>query len=560
MYSSAQTHSLYLGTRIADAGALISVSVDGGTPVSVNLNVPTEDVLIRKPLGQYGSGSHTVVATHVGTTGTYLYFDFLEIAIPNSTLPTESLESKLCFATDWDTEHSLALAPERTAWMINSLGMHARVNHYVGALWFYELVRVGHVYASGTITFVGTPDPNLITEIIIGRTDEPTSTENTIQHLNLIGDTVETLALAFELELNRGYTAIRASASGNVLTIYSRSMGLDGDHITIATSAPTTNLTPEVSGPTLTGGNDGNWYTDLAVVPRLNRAARDWHLSFFQAINGYGLDGVASFSMELGNGDTTVGAGIAQRYPSGAAVWLNTPSLQTNFSPTSANFWQQVHLDMANILVAAGIQPYLQFGEVQWWYFPDDGSGMPFYDDYTTSTFLAEYGTSLTVITTNTVDPTTIPHEASFLPGLIGTFTAQIMAFVRTTVAGCRFEVLYPIDVNNTPLNKVINYPVGEWTPAILNCLKTESFGYTLSRNLDLSSTSIAAGIPLGFPPSQRSHLVGISDSSTSWLKEARMAEGAGFESVVLFALDQFCLIGYSLPLSRGMRRSADLS
>jgi hypothetical protein len=132
------------------------------------------------------------------------------------------------------------------------------------------------------------------------------------------------------------------------------------------------------------------------------------------------------------------------------------------------------------------------------------------------------------------------------------------MAFVRSTIPNCRFEVLYPIDVNNTPLNRVINYPDSEWTPAILNCLKTESFGYTYARNLDLSATSIAAGVPLGFSPSQRSHLVGISDSSTSWLKEARMAQAAGFESVVLFALDQFCLIGYSLPLSTGMRRSVE--
>jgi hypothetical protein len=558
-YVSAQTHSLYFGTRLIGTGAVISISVDGQTPISVNLNVPTEDVLIRTPLGQYGAGSHTVVATHAGTTGTFFYFDFLEIAIPNTTLPSESVETKLCFATDWDTEHSLVLAPERTAWIINSLGLQARVNHYVGALWFYELVNPANVYASGTVTFTGSPDPNLITELIIGRTDQPASTDNIIQHLNLIGDTVETLALAFELELNRGYTAIWASASGNQLTIYSRSLGSDGNFISIAASANTTDLTIQLSGATLTGGVDGTWLTDLEVVPRLNRAVRDWSLSFFQAINGYGLDGVASFSMELGNGDTSVAAGIAQRYPSGNAVWLNTPSLQTNFSPTSASFWQQVYLDMANILVAAGMNPYLQFGEVQWWYFPDDGSGMPFYDAYTTSTFQAEYGSAMAVITSNTINPTTVPQEAVFLPGLIASFTSQIMAFVRATVPNCRFEVLYPVDVNDTPLNQVINYPVSEWTPAILNCLKTESFSYTAARNLDLSATSIAAGIPLGFPPLQRSHLVGISDPSTSWLKEARMAQAAGFESVVLFALDQFCLIGYSLPLSTGQRRSFQL-
>ena len=120
-------------------------------------------------------------------------------------------------------------------------------------------------------------------------------------------------------------------------------------------------------------------------------------------------------------------------------------------------------------------------------------------------------------------------------------------------------EVLYSVDVNNTALNRVINYPRADWTPAALTCLKTESFTYTYSRDLDSSMTSIEAGSSSGFPPSQRSHLVGISDSSTSWLKEARMAEASGFESVVLFALDQFCLIGYQLPLSTGMRRSVQL-
>jgi hypothetical protein len=50
--------------------------------------------------------------------------------------------------------------------------------------------------------------------------------------------------------------------------------------------------------------------------------------------------------------------------------------------------------------------------------------------------------------------------------------------------------------------------------------------------------------------------LIGIGDSTTAWPKEARSAAGKGLESVVLFALDQFCLIGYAVPLGAGMRRS----
>ena len=165
----------------------------------------------------------------------------------------------------------------------------------------------------------------------------------------------------------------------------------------------------------------------------------------------------------------------------------------------------------------------------------------------------------MTVITSNTVDPATVPHEAAFLPGLIGSFTAQIRAFVQATYSNCLFEVLYPPDVNNFALTRVINYPTGDWTPANLNCLKTESFTYTYDRDLDMSLVSMNSVNSLGFTPSERSHLVGVSDSSTAWLKEVRLAQSQGFESVVLFALDQMCLIGYSLPLSTGMRRSARL-
>jgi hypothetical protein len=137
--------------------------------------------------------------------------------------------------------------------------------------------------------------------------------------------------------------------------------------------------------------------------------------------------------MELQHGDPSPAAGIAQRYHDGSAVQLTTPALQTNFSPTSAAFWQQVYLDMANLMAQAGVVPYLQFGEVQWWYFTWDQNpqtphnSLPFYDAYTTSTFSATYGRPMHVFASSSEDPTQFPAESQFLPGLIGAFTTQIM-------------------------------------------------------------------------------------------------------------------------------------
>jgi hypothetical protein len=194
-------------------------------------------------------------------------------------------------------------------------------------------------------------------------------------------------------------------------------------------------------------------------------------------------------------------------------------------------------------------------------YFPNDGlstnfSGMPFYDAWNLASFATLYGHPLATITVNTVDPAAYPYEAAYLPTVIGNFTAAIMSFVRGTQPTCRFEVLYPTDVNQTAFNQTINYPAAAWTPAALTCLKTEAFRFTFGRNLDQSWATLDFDNALGFTAAQRSHLVGAGDSTTAWLKEVRAAEGKRFESVVLFAIDQFCLIGYGVPLAGGLRRS----
>src|SRR5207248_2799700 len=193
-----------------------------------------------------------------------------------------------------------------------------------------------------------------VTQLSIGRSGD--SAVTTISHLNLIGDTPETLAKCFELQINAGSNAIWAQASGTQLSIYSRSMGTDGNNITIAVSPSPPN---SVSSSSLQGGSDGEqpdlvqtagWVTDLQATPRLNRAARDWCTSYFKALKSYGhTTAAAAFSTELQHGDPSIEAGIAQRYPSGNAVMVNTPALQTNFSPQSLAFWKQVYVDIATL-------------------------------------------------------------------------------------------------------------------------------------------------------------------------------------------------------------------
>jgi len=566
-YTAAQNHRLYLGTRKSFNGTSVTIVVDGGSPRTENLLIPGEDVLVRILLGDLAGGApHSVTVTHADADSNYFYFDFFEIAVPATDLPEIEPDPQVTLATDWDTDHSIALPAERTAWLIKTLGFTGRANHYVGALWFYELVRLGHSYASGIVTFSGTPlfESGGATEVDIVLSGSTT----TLHHTHLAGDTATSVAKAFELTINNGFTAVRAQSTGAVLTIFARAMGAQGNDILFAARvlpSDQTSFHADASGEHLAGGTDGLWRTDLTAAPRINRAARDWGRSYCAAMKSYGIDVTAAFSLELQHGNTDVSAGIAQRYSDGEPVQLNTPALQTNFSPTSAAFWQQVYLDMANVMAEAECVPYLQFGEAQWWYFVQDQDwalniprthdSLPFYDAYTTSTFEATYGRAMHVFANSSESTASFPEEAAFLPGLIGAFTGQMISFVGATHSNAKFEVLYPPDVNDSTLNRVINLP-SEWTPETLECLKTENFLFTGGRNLNQARGSITLPMELGFPAAKASHLVGIGDYTSPWLREVRASKAEGVESVVLFALDQFCLIGYPAPLERSQRRS----
>ena len=522
---------------------------------------------MRFSLGWLAAGNHTIVVQHAGPQSASFFFDFLEVVYPSANLPEASAQAQLALATDWDTYHSQSLPAERTAWLINKLGFKGRVNHYVGAMSFYEIVRPETQYASLTLTL--TPIASVgPAEVILDIASSLGAPSTKITHLVLADDTPDTVALALAGLINIGTNVVWAIATGNQMIITARSMGTDGNGIILEVDADSRGYVVTSSSIVLSGGVNGTaydlhpgealnstlmaaadyWRTDLLAEPPLNRAARDWHQAYFKALRSYGIDVTASFSTELLNGDPSLSSGIAQRYFDGTPVVLNTPAIQTNFSPATLAFWQSAYLNIADLQAVAGNNPYLQSGELQWWYFPKVGIGMPFYDSYTAQQFEGTYGAPIRQIMDNDIDPNLYANECAFLPGVIGRFSSSISRALRSKYPGARYEVLYPTDTNDSSLNRIVNYPASDWTPANLTCLKTESFTFTGNHNLDQSTYSMSVSAVQGFTSNSRSHLIGIGDSSTPWMKECDLAQAQGMESVVLFALDQFCLIGYPPP------------
>lgn len=287
-----------------------------------------------------------------------LYFDFVEAAVPADEVRQQVVRRNETLATDWDTDHSVALPAERVAWAMDMLGFRGRANHYVGAILFYEMTNPGAAFAAASVIFEGTPVFSQAVGISIDGTP--------FERLTLSADSNDSIATHFEYLINNGSTGVWAAADGNQLTIRSRLLGLRGNAITLSAWPETGPFQAVVSAANLAGGKDGAWITDMIAEPRTNRAARDWHRAFYAALKQRGIEVTAAYSTELSHGDPSAAAGIAQRHPDGSPVLLNTPAVQTNFSPVSIQYWRDVYLEMAALQVQAGVMPYLQFGEIQW--------------------------------------------------------------------------------------------------------------------------------------------------------------------------------------------------
>src|SRR5260370_20242800 len=76
-YSANGDHWLYLGTRLVDRGGKVSVQVDGGTPLALDLAKARQDGLARLPIAELaGQPQHTTTTTHTFARMTLRYSPF----------------------------------------------------------------------------------------------------------------------------------------------------------------------------------------------------------------------------------------------------------------------------------------------------------------------------------------------------------------------------------------------------------------------------------------------------------------------------------------------------
>jgi hypothetical protein len=552
-YSCNSTHDLYLGTTLfADRGE-VGVRLDGDAESIHNFAVSAEAPIYARRLlrTDVPAGRHSVTIT-LKNSGNF-DFDFLEAAVPSDIPDPLPGRDHVSPAFDYSTDHTFKLPPARTHWILDQLGFHGPMNEYIGVFWWNQRKRVEATIPSATVTFGGTFVAG--DQVIVSISGSP------IGKSVMSGESNDLIAKHMACYINENLVGIYAESAANVLTIVNRSPTA-AYSFTLSSSVTSAAGTVVIDGE-LDNGVAGKWEVDLEQDPPLNRAARDWHADFCSEAAARERELVIACSMELVNPP----AGFAAIYPNGAEVvtdvgFASVSSTHCTFNTAMREYQKRVYLEIANIQAAAGLTPYVQFGEFLWWFFTNynattnPGGGMAFYDAETASLAMTELGRALHVFQKPTDDPgVNSSADAIFLRNRLRDHIAALRAHVLATHSNAKFELLYPYDVNHpTPagvhqlggaLNYFINFPEEyELKPGSgLDTLKMEALDFgAWTRSLDLSRTAIEFPIALGWPKDSIRYLVPVFRGGSAWEKEYLEAKGQGIPVINFWAFDHFNL------------------
>ena len=210
--------------------------------------------------------------------------------------------------------------------------------------------------------------------VIIWETNDPLNSGSLVPYGKLI-------AQHFVFYINSATVAMWAELTGDsILTIHTRTPNF-GDTIS-AKRRPVGGRTNgfddqdiSIEG-TLDKAFDGVWQVDPSVPNPINFPVRMWHSDLFGLVKAAGLLITVSFSMELVNppDDGTIANAWQARYYDGTPVTTDTGfasllSSQCSFISNMTEYQKSAFTEMAGLQAAAGLTPWLQFGEFLWWFF-----------------------------------------------------------------------------------------------------------------------------------------------------------------------------------------------
>jgi hypothetical protein len=593
-YYCQQIHDLYVGTSLYKDRGTVSVTLDGDTATSLDCYLNCEPAVQtrRKVRAGVAAGDHVVTITLTGnnsaSTGTWFYFDYLDAVIPGDVQPGSPTYPAVAPAIDYDTDHGYKLSPQRLIWNLYTLGFRGSIDEYIGVFWWNQRKRVlapgQQAFHARSVAFSGTWADQDAVYVAIGDPATGTMGKSVFPSDNSL-----TIARHFAAFVNETYVGVWAAVTADSTAASAT--------VTIATRTPiwgftftasTTSTTGAVStSGDLNAGDEGQWVIDDSVSPALNRAATDWHADLFSEAAARGLQIVSAISMELVNppDNPASGAVYAARFHDGTAVltdtgFQNLNSTQCTFAPAVQAYQAEVCKELAASQAAAGLQPWIQFGEFLWWFFdwyPTSSgnyhAGMAFYDAYTTAQASAALGRSLAYFDTINDDPSVNGSaDANFLRERIKAHIDALRAAVLAATPATKFELLYPYDVNypvtnafgiGGRLNHYVNFPA-EYTAkatSALDRLKMEALSFaSQERNFDKQKTSMTFPMtpPNAWPKDSVAWLVAWNNGGCPWTREYLLAIDV-VSLVNFWAFDHLALLSWPLPLPTGTSRSWQL-
>jgi hypothetical protein len=558
-YSHPRGHDLYLGTWLGREAGRIEVIIDGGVPIVHDLYLNDYNGLaaMKSLAAALPGGMHTVEIQalfdkHPSSSGYYFYFDFLWPLEPQDPPDPPKVYPDVSLAIDFDTDHGYKKPPAWHVWHLKQLGFLGHADVYMGVFWNNKRRRIEATY------------PNCTVAINAWEPDQPlwiNLSGTTLYFSPGAGLSTEDIAAHLRAMINVTFPGVWCTSDGSTIHIRSRAPSYT---FTISASAQlsVTQGTPPLDQP----GAEGDWEMIDTISPVMTHGARNWIRDLAREFKQAGIGASFAFSMECYRPPMA----MAARYWDGEPVFLPIPSHQMHFGTRVRNYLKQMYKECADEIAAAGLPIVLQFGETQWWYFPN-ASGMPFYDDDTKAAFHARYGRPLHRFLANTDSPQDDIEAADFLRDRIWEYCAEVISYVRRFHPSAVFECLWPLDANQgkpapDPAFRALNFHVNlpnEWKTSAygVKYFRAEGFDYDVwQKNARLMRQTLEFPLKLGRPASECMYLAGIYGPPDPPMREAYgMWRNRGLYSFCFWAFDQFCLNSRPVPLEVPAQSTATL-